>query len=79
MLINASKVFFLFNNAKTDLNSGQLVRVDKTRNHINHLGASDASAVKLTTGSRKYQLTSNIQIHNGRYNLLTSSESSSSS
>ena len=63
---NASNVFFLFNNARTDLNSGQLVSVAKTRNHMTHFGANDASAVKSTTESRKYQLINNIQSHNGK-------------
>lgn len=71
IFINASSVFFLFNKAKTDLNSGQLVKVANTKNQINHFGAFDASAVKLTIGSRKYQLISNIIIQSGKYNLLT--------
>jgi hypothetical protein len=66
MCIKASSVNFLFNKAITDLNSGQLVNVDKTKNQISHFGAIDASAVKLTTGSRKYQLIKSINIHNGR-------------
>ena len=76
ILINASSVFFLFNNASTDLNSGQLVRVDKTKNPISHLGASEASAVKLTIGSKKYQLINRITNHSGKYNLLDSSGTS---
>jgi uncharacterized 2Fe-2S/4Fe-4S cluster protein (DUF4445 family) len=63
---NASVIFDLFNNHKTDLNSGQLVNVAKTKNQIIHFGARLASAVKLTTGSRKYQLISKITIHKGR-------------
>jgi len=55
------------------LNSGQLVSVARTKNQITHLGAREAFAVKLTIGSRKYQLTSNIINHNGKYNLLTDS------
>ncbi|MBT3729326.1 hypothetical protein HOF65_01330 [bacterium] len=66
ILINASRVLFLFNKANTDLNSGQLVSVASTKNQINHFGASDASAVKLTIGSKKYQLISSIINHNGK-------------
>jgi hypothetical protein len=77
--MKASKVLFLLSKAKTDLNSGQEVRVAKTKNQITHFGAKDASAVKLTTGSRKYQLIKSIIIQRGRYNLLTSSCFSSSS
>lgn len=49
----ASKTLFFLRREKQDLNSGQLVKVDKTRNQIIHFGAFEASAVKLTTGSRK--------------------------
>jgi hypothetical protein len=73
IFIKASNVFFLFSKANTDLNSGQLVNVDNTKNHISHLGAIEASAVNPTIGSRKYQLISKIIIHNGKYSLLTSS------
>jgi len=73
----ASNVLFLFNKASTDLNSGQLVSVANTKNQITHFGAIEASAVKSTTGSRKYQLISNIDNHNGKYNLLTFSDFSS--
>lgn len=66
ILIKASNVSFLFNKAITDLNSGQLVSVDKTKNHITHLGAIEASAVKFTTGSKKYQLIKSITIHKGK-------------
>jgi hypothetical protein len=48
------------------LNSGQLVRVERTKNHITHFGAIEASAVKLTTGSKKYQLISNINNQSGK-------------
>ncbi len=61
------------------MNSGQLVSVAKTKNHITQAGASEASAVKLTIGSRKYQLISKITIQRGKYNLLTTSVDSSSS
>ena len=77
ILIKASWVSFLFNKAITDLNSGQLVSVDKTRNQIIHFGAIDASAVKFTTGSRKYQLIKRIKIHRGRCILFISSSSTS--
>lgn len=75
ILIKASNVFFLFNNANTDLNSGQLVSVDKTINQIIHFGAFDASAVKLTIGSRKYHDINNIINQRGKYILLTDSSS----
>jgi hypothetical protein len=66
ILIKASSVFFLLSKASTDLNSGQLVSVAKTKNHINHLGDLDASAVKFTTGSKKYHVINNMIIHRGR-------------
>jgi hypothetical protein len=71
MLIKASCNLFLFNKAITDLNSGQLVRVHRIKNHITHLGDFDASAVNETTGSRKYHVINRIIIHRGKNNLLT--------
>ena len=71
MFSKASSIIFLFNNPITDLNSDQLVSVDKTKNHIIHLGANEASAVKFTIGSKKNQLIINIVIQNGKYNLFT--------
>jgi hypothetical protein len=68
---------FLFNKANTDLNSGHEVSVAKTKNQITHLGANDASAVKLTIGSKKYQLIINMTNQTGKNNLLTGSIHSS--
>ncbi|MDF1682563.1 MAG: hypothetical protein P1U46_02160 [Patescibacteria group bacterium] len=61
-----SSILFVLSKDNTDLNSGQLVRVAKTRNHIIHFGALDASAVKLTIGSKKYQLQRSIAIPSGK-------------
>jgi len=66
---NQSSIFHLFNSESTDLNSGQLVRVASTRKPITHLGAFEASAVKLTIGSRKNQLIRSITTPNGKYSL----------
>lgn len=46
-----------FNNEIDDLNSGQLVRVERTINPITPFGACECSAAKETTGSRKYPAT----------------------
>jgi hypothetical protein len=77
IFINASSSFFLFNKAITDLNSGQEVKVASTKNHISHLGAREFSAVKLTIGSKKYQLNNKIINQSGKYNLDSFSSFSS--
>jgi hypothetical protein len=45
---------------------------------MTHFGARDASAVKLTTGSKKYQLITNITNQRGKKYLLIDSSTSSS-
>lgn len=66
IFIKASIVLFFFKREIQDLNSGQLVRVDKTTNQIIHFGAFETSEAKLTTGSKKYQATNKIITHTGR-------------
>lgn len=73
IFIKESCNFHFLINDKTDLNSGQLVKVDKTKNHIIHFGVFDASAVNQTIGSKKYQDSNKIIIQEGNRSLLVSS------
>ena len=53
MLRMAASGRFRPSSPRQDLNSGQLVRVARTRKPINPLGVLEWSAAKETTGSRK--------------------------
>lgn len=49
----AAEGLFRFSNEIEDLNSGQLVRVERIINPITPFGACECSAANETTGSRK--------------------------
>ncbi len=58
----AESVFFLLKRAMQDLNSGQLVRVARTKKPMRPFGEWDWLAAKVTTGSRKYPAPVSIRI-----------------
>lgn len=79
IFIKASRVFPFLKRETQDLNSGQLVKVDKTKNEIIQAGAFEDSAVKFTTGSKKYQAHKSKIIQSGKKYFGAFSEISSSS